>query len=224
MEESQQISSLQAQHPSKRPYYTASRSNPPPCYFHLLSFLLQAFHSWASPLSPQPHLFQLALLQSGYLFKSYQIHTCGLQPAPKYLYNRDLQNNPSKSFTLHPPISILYSTANLHLYSFCFTHLLPTISYFHSHPHSSSFQTIHLLLLWFSTSLFFSKFPYMMHTNPSVAAGGNFFFLFINLFTYHSQFHLHFWLNLLFLSFQREAYLYRVRGDLILNHHQTKNW
>ena len=45
-----------------------------------------------------------------------------------------------------PPISILYSAATLQLSYFHITHLLPKqFPIFHSHPHSSSFQTVHLL-------------------------------------------------------------------------------
>ena len=87
-----------------------------------------------------------------------------------------LLSNPSH-FILslcQPPISILYSAATppfLHLH-----YSLPskTISYFHSHFDSSSFQTVHLLAFFFmiyapfNLSLFFSV---SLHTS--------FFFLFI---------------------------------------------
>ena len=78
-----------------------------------------------------------------------------MKPVPKYLYYTDLQNTPSRSFTLHTllsqhSISILYSVATLHLpKQFLISiHIFPSFSYTFS-----LLWYIHFLTFLFSVRL-----------------------------------------------------------------------
>ena len=129
-----QNSILRAQHHSKRPYYTASKFISPP-------YSPTPFISPVTSSLPAAFLFlnfPNLTLSSNHLSIPHQSHTCGLQPVLGYLYYKDPQDAPSKSFALHP---LLYLAAAFPISSICLTYLpsSKTISYFNSNFYLSSF-------------------------------------------------------------------------------------